>query len=70
MGVGPVGTSSRTRPRVGHLIAELIDACENGHDQDADPVQVKMPYTGVVLNAGFYSRNREINPNSSFSVNG
>jgi hypothetical protein len=29
-----------------------------------------VPHTGVVLNAGFYSRNREINPNSSFSVNG
>ena len=27
-------------------------------------------YTGFELNAGFYSRNREINPESSFSVNG
>jgi sarcosine oxidase subunit beta len=51
-------------------MAELIDAIENGQDHDTSPVQVKVPYSGVVLDAGFYSRNREINPNSSFSVNG
>ena len=45
-------------------------AVEKGQDHDNDPVQVKMPYTGVVLNAGFYSRLREINEDSSFSVNG
>ena len=27
-------------------------------------------YTGLELDAGFYSRLREVNPNSSFSVNG
>ncbi|MGH2594910.1 MAG: NAD(P)/FAD-dependent oxidoreductase [Actinomycetota bacterium] len=70
MAVGTSGNQFKNAPPVGHLMAELIDACENGHDHDADAVQVKMPYTGVVLNAGFYSRNREINPNSSFSVNG
>jgi len=70
MAVGTSGNQFKNAPPVGHLMAELIDACENGYDHEADPVQVKMPYTGVVLNAGFYSRNREINPNSSFSVNG
>lgn len=35
-----------------------------------DPVQVKQRYTGVTLDMGFYSRNRRINPDSSFSVNG
>ncbi len=70
MAIGTSGNQFKNAPVVGHLMAELIDACEKGHDHDADPVQVKVPYTGVVLNAGFYSRNREINPNSSFSVNG
>jgi sarcosine oxidase, subunit beta len=51
-------------------MAELIDACERGHDHDADPVQVKARYNDFTMDAGFYSRNREINPNSSFSVNG
>jgi sarcosine oxidase subunit beta len=51
-------------------MAELIDACEKGQEHDSDPVKVKSVYTGLELNMGFYSRNREINPNSSFSVNG
>jgi sarcosine oxidase, subunit beta len=70
MAVGTSGNQFKNAPVVGHLMAELIDACENGQDHDASPVQVKVPYSGVVLDAGFYSRNREINPNSSFSVNG
>ena len=70
MAVGTSGNQFKNAPVVGHLMAELIDAVENGHDHDVNPVQVKVPYTGVVLDAGFYSRNREINPNSSFSVNG
>jgi len=37
---------------------------------DADPVKVTGVYTGLVMDMGFYRRNREINPNSSFSVNG
>ena len=40
------------------------------HDHDDEPVVVKARYTGAMLNAGFYSRLREINPASSFSVNG
>ncbi len=51
-------------------MAELIDACENGQDHDEEPVKVTCPITGLVLNAGFYSRNREINKNSSFLVLG
>jgi hypothetical protein len=51
-------------------MAELIEACEKSQKHDEDPVQVKTVYTGLTLNMGFYSRNREINPNSSFSVNG
>ena len=70
MAVGTSGNQFKNAPVVGHLMAELIDACEKGHDHDTSPVQVKVPYTGVVLDAGFYSRNRAINPNSSFSVNG
>ena len=70
MAVGTSGNQFKNAPVAGHLMAELIDACESGQDHDASPVQVKVPYSGVVLDAGFYSRNREINPNSSFSVNG
>ena len=51
-------------------VYELIDAIENGHDHDADPLVVTGVYTGLEMDMGFYRRNREINPNSSFSVNG
>jgi len=51
-------------------MAELIDRVENGHDHDADPVKVKCRYTGLELDMSFYSRRREINEDSSFSVNG
>ena len=51
-------------------MAELIVAVETGHDHDADPLVVPGRYTGVPLDIGFFSRNREINPNSSMSVHG
>ena len=70
MAIGSSGNQFKNAPVAGHCMAELIDACEKGRDHDTDPVTVKTIYTGLELNMGFYSRNREINPNSSFSVNG
>ena len=70
MAIGTSGNQFKNAPVAGHLMAELIDACERGHDHDNDSVKVKCVYTGLTLDAGFYSRLREINPNSSFSVNG
>ena len=70
LAIGTSGNQYKNGPMVGILMAELIEACEKGHDHDADPIRVTCPRTGKVLNAGFYSRNREINENSSFSVLG
>ena len=70
MAIGSSGNQFKNAPVAGHCMAKLIDACENGQDHDTNPVKVKTVYTGLELNMGFYSRNREINPNSSFSVNG
>jgi sarcosine oxidase subunit beta len=70
MAVGTSGNQFKNAPVVGHLMAELIDACQSGHDHDSEPLRVKCRYTGRELDAGFYSRLREINPSSSFSVNG
>ena len=70
MAIGTSGNQFKNAPVVGHVMAELIDRVEHGHDHDHDPVQVRARYTGVELDAGFYSRLREINPNSSYSVNG
>ena len=69
--IGTSGNQFKNAPVVGHLMAELIDRVEHGHDHDAEPVQVRCAYNEeIVLDAGFYSRLREVNPNSSFSVNG
>lgn len=54
----------------GHGMAELIEAVRGGHDYDADPLEVTGRFTGLDLDLGAYSRNREINLDSSFSVNG
>ena len=70
MAIGSSGNQFKNAPVAGHCMAELIDACEKGQEHDSDPVKVKSVYTGLELNMGFYSRNREINQNSSFSVNG
>lgn len=70
MAVGTSGHEFKNAPPVGLMMAELIDAVEKGQDHDSDPVTYKTRYTGLELNIGFYSRRREINPDSSFSVNG
>lgn len=70
MAVGTSGNQFKNAGVAGHLMAALIDACENGRDHDNDPVQVKCRYTGLTLNAGFYSRRRAVIRTSSFSVRG
>lgn len=70
LAIGTSGNQFKNAPGVGHLMAELIHAVENGQNHDQNPVQVKMPNTNIVLNAGFYSRLREVNDKSSFTVMG
>ena len=52
------------------MMSELIDACEKGLDHDQTPLQFKLRHIGRTINAGFFSRKRQINYDSSFSVNG
>lgn len=70
MAVGTSGNQFKNAAIAGLMMAELIDECENGRDHDANPVKVAGPYTGLTLNAGFYSRLREVNPDSTFTVRG
>jgi len=70
MAVGTSGNQYKNAPVVGTMMAELIDACEKGQDHDKDPYQFYLKYTRRYLNVGFYSRNRKINTDSSFSVIG
>jgi sarcosine oxidase subunit beta len=70
MAIGSSGNQFKTAPVAGRLMAELIERVENGHDHDRDPVTVTLPYTKLDLNLGAYSRLREVNAESSFSVLG
>lgn len=70
MAVGTSGNQFKNAAIAGLMMAELIDECENGRDHDANPVKVTGPYTGLRLNAGFYSRLREVIPDSTFTVRG
>ncbi len=70
MAIGTSGNQYKNAPVAGVMMAELIDKVEAGLDHDKDPFQFQMKYTGRTFNVGFYSRLREINPDSSFSVIG
>ena len=68
-----IGTSGNQYKNAGvaaDCLRELIDAVEAGHDHDAEPLVVTGRYTGLAIDLGAFSRNRDVNPDSSFSVNG
>ena len=70
MAVGTSGNQYKNAPVVGVLMAELISSVESGSNHDEDPVTFRMKYTNRECNIGLFSRKREINPDSSFSVIG
>ncbi|MEM7269312.1 MAG: FAD-dependent oxidoreductase [Pseudomonadota bacterium] len=68
--IGTSGNQFKNAPVVGEMMAKLITECEGGRDHDADPVQFRFENVGMDISIGFFSRNREINKASSFSVLG
>ena len=70
MGVGTSGNQFKNAPIAGEMMADLIEACEGGRDHDADPLDFHLTHIDHRFSLGFFSRRREINPNSSFSVLG
>ena len=70
MACGTSGNQYKNAPIAGKLMAALIDYCEGGTDHDAVPMRFTLPYIDKDINAGFYSRKRPINSESSFSVLG
>jgi len=71
MAIGTSGNQYKNGPQAGMMMAELIDNVENQNlDHDKHPLQFKLPTIGIPINAGFFSRNRTINPESSYSVMG
>jgi sarcosine oxidase subunit beta len=70
MAVGTSGNQFKNAAIAGHLMAELIVACRDRHDHDRKPLKVKGPYTGLTINVGSFSRLREVNLDSTFTVRG
>ncbi|MEM9329890.1 MAG: FAD-dependent oxidoreductase [Pseudomonadota bacterium] len=70
MACGTSGNQFKNAPVAGKMMTAIIEACENGHDHDAEPIMFELENIGHTISLGTFSRNREINPNSSFSVIG
>ena len=70
MACGTSGNQYKNAPIAGKMMAALVEYCENGGDHDANSLQFDLPYIGRSIDVGFYSRKREINGESSFSVLG
>lgn len=70
MACGTSGNQYKNAPIAGKLMAALVAHCEGGADHDAEPLRFRLPYIGREIDAGFYSRKRPINTDSSFSVLG
>lgn len=70
MACGTSGNQFKNAPIAGEMMAQLIYECERGRDHDTDPVHFYLRNIDYSLNMGFFSRNRAINPDSSFSVLG
>ena len=68
--IGTSGNQFKNSHIAAYCMLKLIEAVEAGHDHDTDPVKVEMPYTRLEMDMSAFSRNREINRASSFSVLG
>ena len=60
--IGTSGNQFKNAPLVGEVIRELVDACESGHDHDAEPVRIRCRHTGHDLDLGAFSRLRAHSP--------
>lgn len=70
MACGTSGNQYKNAAIAGKMMTALVDYCEGGADHDSVPLQFDLPYIGRTIDVGFYSRKREINGESSFSVLG
>jgi sarcosine oxidase subunit beta len=70
MAIGTSGNQFKNAPVAGAMMAALIEACEQGRDHDREPLPFALERAGRTLSIGFFSRLREVNRESSFSVLG
>ena len=68
MAIGTNGNQFKVAPVVGRAMAELIVACENGHDHDNAPLGVPAATSDVIIDLGAYSRRRSAPADAQISV--
>jgi sarcosine oxidase subunit beta len=56
--IGTSGSSFKTAPVIGQIMADLIGACVGGRDHDRDPVHSTLGRTGFDVDVSFFSRLR------------
>jgi sarcosine oxidase, subunit beta len=61
---GTSGNQFKNAPLIGRYLGAIIDACQSGHDHDADPVRLHLERTGLDVNLGHYSRLRDAHASS------
>jgi sarcosine oxidase subunit beta len=70
MACGSSGNQFKNAPVAAKAMAELIDYCESGADHDVNPMQYRLDTIQRKIDMGTFSRLREINQDSTFSVLG
>ena len=70
MAIGTSGNQFKNAGVAGRLMTAVIDYVEGGGDQDGKPLAFKLKHLDRTIDTATFSRRREINPNSSFSVLG
>ncbi len=58
--IGTSGSSFKTSPVLGRLLAEIIEFTVNGRDPDQEAMDFHLPYTRQRINPAFLSRNRQV----------
>lgn len=70
LAIGTSGNQFKNAPIAGELMADIIEATQSGNDQDKNPIDFRLRNIDYTFSSGFYSRLREVNRDSSFSVLG
>jgi len=58
--IGTSGSSFKTAPVLGTLMAEMMSAARDGRDTDAEPLRLRLPRIGRSVDASFLSRRRAV----------
>jgi len=70
MAIGTSGNQFKNAPLAAKIMATIIEKCESGIDHDKDPGEFHLENINWTLPLKTFSRNRQINADSSFSVLG